>query len=252
VDAFSGDGAQLVLTRPSPARPPSKLLWAAEAPRAAWMAATWWRGSAAMRDAPRGSGGAVMVLPGLFNSDLSTLVMRRYLSGLGHRVEGWGLGRNLGVRSVGPDAERLVARVEAMAEAAGAPVALVGVSLGGILARLVAARRPELVAQVVTVSSPYAGDPRATNVWRAFEWATGERVDDPVVAERMAAAAAPLPVPATAIWSATDGVVSGAICRCDHARSVEVRSGHLWVQMRPEVLAAVATALAADQLSSAA
>lgn len=185
-----------------------------------------------------------MLLPGLFNSDRSNFIMARFLRRLGYRVEGWGLGRNFGARSVGADAERLIARVEDLAADAG-PVTLVGVSLGGIIARLLAHRRPDLVRAVVTVSSPFAGSGKATNVWRAFELITGERLDDPVVIERSRSIAQPLPVPATAIWSRSDGLVAGAICRDEHGRSIEVRSGHLGVQLKPDVLIAVAEAIAA-------
>jgi triacylglycerol lipase len=224
-------------------RPPSKLLWAAELPRAMWMAATWPRHRPALAAAPRGDGRAVMLLPGLFNADRSMAVMRRYLRGLGYDAHGWGLGRNLGVRTVGADADRLIARVEALAAELG-PVTLVGVSLGGIVARLVAHRRPNLVREVITISSPYAGPGRATNVWRAFELFTGERLDDPAVIARAEAIAAPLPVPATAIWSASDGLVQGTICRDEACAAIEVRSSHLWVQSHPQVLAAVARVLA--------
>ncbi|HEX8553692.1 MAG TPA: alpha/beta fold hydrolase [Sphingomonas sp.] len=137
-------------------RAPSKLLWAAEDPRAAWMVATWWRHRATMAAVPRGDGRAVMLLPGLFNGDRSNIVLRRYLTRLGYRAQGWGLGRNLGVRTVGTDADRLIARVAVLAAEAG-PVTLIGVSLGGIMARLVAHRRPDLVRAVITVASPYAG-----------------------------------------------------------------------------------------------
>lgn len=194
--------------------------------------------------APPGDERAVMVLPGLFNSDRSNIVIRRFLNRLGYRAHGWGLGRNLGVRTVGLNAERLIARVEALAAAEG-PVTLIGVSLGGIMARLVAHTRPELVREVITVASPYAGSGKATNVWRAFEWVTGERLDDPAVVKRSDAIARPLPVPATAIWSRSDGLVAGDICRCGDARPIEVRSGHLGVQIRPQVLRAIADVLAA-------
>ncbi|MDR6147687.1 triacylglycerol lipase [Sphingomonas sp. SORGH_AS870] len=223
--------------------PPSKALWAAELPRALWMGATWWRHRAELAAAPRGDGRAVMVLPGLFNSDRSNIVLRRYLAARGYRVRGWGLGRNLGVRSVGPDAGHLIARIESVADRG--PVTLIGISLGGIMARMVAQARPDLVADVVTISSPYAGPARATNVWRAFETLTGERVDDPAVIARSAAIAGPLPCPSAAIWSRSDGLVAGIICRDDTTPAVEVRSSHLWVQHRPQVLAAVATILAA-------
>lgn len=222
---------------------PSKALWAAELPRAAWMIATWWRHRALLAAAPRGDGRAVMLLPGLFNSDRSNAAMRRYLNALGYACVGWDLGRNLGIRTVGPDAIRLIERVEALAAAHG-PVTLIGVSLGGIMARLVAVRRPDLVQEVVTVASPYAGSGKATNVWRAFEWVTGERLDDPAVIARSAELAGALPVPATAIWSRSDGLVAGAICHDGSARAVEVRSSHLGVQLRPHVLRAIADVLA--------
>ena len=184
-----------------------------------------------------------MLLPGLFNADRSNFVLRQFLNGLGYRAVGWGLGRNLGARTVGADAERLIAAVEALYRETG-PVTLIGVSLGGILARLVAHRRPELVQQVVTIASPFAGSGKATNVWRAFEWATGERIDDPAVIARSATIAGPLPVPSVAIWSRSDGLVNGAICRDDAGAAIEVRSGHLGIQVRPAVLLAVAKVLA--------
>lgn len=224
-------------------RAPSKALWAAELPRAAWMATTWWRHRATLKAAPRGDGRAVMLLPGLFNGDRSNTVMRRFLSRLNYRAEGWGLGRNMGARTTGAQGERVIARVEALAAHAG-PVTLIGVSLGGIIARLVAHRRPDLVREVITVSSPFAGSGKATNVWRAFEWVTGERLDDPIVLARSREIAAPLPVPATAIWSRSDGLVAGAICRDASGPAIEVRSGHLGVQLQPAVLRAVAEVLA--------
>lgn len=191
-----------------------------------------------------------MLLPGLFNTDRSNAILRRHLGRLGHDAHGWELGRNLGARTIGRDGHRLIARVAALADRTGEPVALVGVSLGGMMARLIAHRRPDLVRQVVTVASPYAGDPRATNVWRAFEWMTGERLSDPAVVARSAEIARPLPVPATAIWSRSDGLVNGLICHAADepgCRAVEIRSSHLGVQIRPDVLRIVAEALAGGQ-----
>lgn len=223
--------------------PPSKALWAAEFPRAAWSVVTWPRHRASLARAPRGDGSAVMLLPGLFNSDRSNFAMRRYLIRLGYRAEGWGLGRNFGARTIGPDAARLIRRVERLCAETG-PVTLVGVSLGGIIARLVAHDRSDLVRAVITISAPFAGSGRSTNVWRAFEIATGERLDDPAVIARSARIATPPPVPTTAIWSASDGLVAGAICRDETCRSIEIRSSHVGVQLRPETLLAVAKALA--------
>ena len=224
-------------------RPPSTALRLAEYPRALWTAAEWLRARPLLQSAPCGDG-PVMVLPGLFNSDISAAVMRRFLAGRGYDAHGWALGRNLGLRTIGAEGGRLLERIEAVAEDAGRPVALVGVSLGGIMARFAAHRRPDLVARVVTVSAPFAGDVKATNIWRTFEWVTGEKVDGPAIATLLAECRAHPPVPTTAIWSASDGLVNGRLCRDDRARAVKVRSGHLWVQFKPAVLRAVADALA--------
>ncbi|WP_448658831.1 esterase/lipase family protein [Sphingomonas sp. CJ99] len=228
--------------------PPPALLFAAEPARAViglTELALSWRSLPSERV---GGGAPVLLLPGLANNDASSLILKRYLNRRGYRAEGWGLGVNRGVPTVGADLGRLIGRVEALSAASGGqPVALVGTSLGGILARLVAHRRPDLVRHVVTISSPFAGPGRATNVWRVYELLAGEKIDDPQVRDRLAEAVRPLPVPSTAIWSRTDGFVQGANCVTaddPNCRAVEVRSGHLLVQSRASVLRAVAEALA--------
>src|SRR6476469_2283360 len=46
--------------------------------------------------APKGEPHPVLVLPGLMSSDLSTRVLRGWISRLGYPVVGWALGRNRG------------------------------------------------------------------------------------------------------------------------------------------------------------
>src|SRR3546814_6506550 len=94
--------------------------------------------------------------------------MRRYLSALGYRAFGWGLGHNFSLRTIGADGEKLGGRIAAIAEETGEPVTLIGVSLGGIMARFAAQRWPDQVREVITVASPFAGNPRATNLWRTY------------------------------------------------------------------------------------
>lgn len=228
----------------SAAVPPPGLALLAEGPRAAFgmgeLAAHW----PALRQLPKGDGRPVLVLPGLFNTDRSNLVVRGLLRRLGYRAFGWGLGRNRGVRTIGAEGERLIERIEAIHSETGEKVTLVGISLGGIMARIAAHRRPDLVREVITISAPFAGPPSATNVWRQFEWFTGERITDAAVAERLAEAVRPLPMPSTAIWSRSDGMVNGLICRTAEGRAIEVRSSHLFVQMRAEVLRAIVEVLA--------
>lgn len=232
------------MTAPDPTLgPPSKAQWAAEFPRMLGTIASIPKAWPELMKAPPGDGRPIMLLPGLVNSDRSNIVMKRYLTALGYRVEGWKLGRNTGTRAIGGEGEKLLERLRQYHADAGAPVTLIGVSLGGIIARFAAHREPTLVREVITVSSPFAGDPRATNVWRAFEWLSGEKIDSPEVMARREEIAAPLPVPTAAIWSASDGLVNGAICHDDHARSIEIVSSHMGVQMHPATLRAIAEVL---------
>lgn len=227
--------------------PPSPIVMAAEWPRAAWAIGSLAMAGERLRTAPRGDGRPVLVLPGLVNSDRSNFVMRRFLTRLGYRAYRWELGRNLGRRAIGTDGERLIARIERIHTESGEKVTLIGVSLGGMMARFAAGQRPDLIREVITVSSPFAGEPRDTNVWRAFEWFTGDRIDSDEVRQWGAACAAPLSVPSTAIWSRSDGLVNGLACRAPGqplARDIEVRSNHFGVQLRPSVLLAIAGVLA--------
>ena len=243
----SNDAAETGMTPTDDLLPPSKALWAAELPRAAWTVGKLLRSRAMLDALPRGDGRPVLLLPGLVNSDRSNFVLRRRLERLGYRAEGWGLGRNIGRRAIGLNGERLFDRIRTLHDETGQPVTLIGVSLGGIMARLAALRLPGLVREVITVSSPFAGSPRATNVWRAFELLTGDRIDGDYVKAQAAEVAGPLPVPSTAIWSASDGLVNGRICYGSGdplARDIEINAGHLGVQLHPDTLRTIAELLA--------
>ncbi|MES2988212.1 MAG: alpha/beta hydrolase [Pseudomonadota bacterium] len=227
------------------AEPPPKLAMALEWPRAMLtlmqLASSGWA-----KGLPPGDGRPVLVLPGMFNTDRSNIALRHMLRKLGYRAYGWGLKRNLGVRTVGSENERVIERIAEIHAETGEKVSLIGISLGGIMARLAAHRHPELIREVITISSPFAGPPTATNVWRQFEWLTGEKIGDAAVIARREEAGQPLPVPATAIWSRSDGLVNGLICReadGGSARAIEISSSHLFVQMKPETLRAVAQVL---------
>ncbi|HEX8125098.1 MAG TPA: alpha/beta fold hydrolase [Allosphingosinicella sp.] len=152
-------------------------------------------------DGPR-----LMVLPGFLATDRTTLGLQRALAGAGYRVSGWGLGMNRGVR---PDTlERIAERLERFG--GGDPVILVGWSLGGIYAREVAKVRPELVARVVTLGTPFSGDRRNNNVWRLYEAIARHPVDKPPVGGDPAVKP---PVPTLALWSRRDGLIAPAAAR---------------------------------------
>ena len=59
-----------------------------------------------------------------------------------------------------------------------ATVSLVGWSLGGLYARQLAKMMPERVRSVITLGSPFAAGPKATNAWRVYEMASGRRADE--------------------------------------------------------------------------
>ena len=228
-------------------RAPSAFLALTELPRAL---AEW--GSLAfagpmLARAPRGDGHPVLVLPGFMTSDASTAVLRRFLKRLGYDAHAWELGRNLGPRAIGQEGEKLVARLRAIHAATGEKVSLVGWSLGGIMARLVARRAPDAVRQVITLGSPFAGSPKASNVWRLYEAATGQRIDDEQTRRQMAEVAKAPDLPTTAIYSRSDGVVAWQNCReqeSSQTDNIEVRGSHCGLGVNPSVLYAVADRLA--------
>jgi len=199
--------------------------------------------------APRGDGHPVLVLPGFTTTDLSTTVLRRYLARAGYDVHAWELGRNLGPRAIGWEGEKLIARLEAIFHKTGRKVSLVGWSLGGVLARQLSRRRPDLVRQVISLGSPFAGDPRATNVWKAYEWMTGQRLKDKDTQRQLRESELPPPVPSTAIFSKYDGVVAWQNCREPETATtdnIEVNGSHCGLGVNGAVLYAVA-----DRLSQA-
>jgi pimeloyl-ACP methyl ester carboxylesterase len=203
--------------------------------------------SSLLAGAPRGDGHPVLVLPGFATTDSSTKVLRRFLKDLGYDAHSWDLGRNLGHKAIGRDGEKLIDRLRAIHDATGEKVSLVGWSLGGVMARLAAHKAPELVRQVVTLGSPFAGSPKSTTVWRAYEWLTGDKVDDQRIVRQLDENAGPPPVPSTAIWSRSDGVVAWQTCREREAATtdnIEVRGSHCGLGVNPSVLYAVADRLA--------
>lgn len=191
---------------------------------------------------PRGTG-PVLVLPGFGASDASTLVLRSFLGRLGYDVHGWGLGTN------GGHVERVFPRVRDVADRVtdqtGLPVALVGWSLGGYLARELARDRPEHVCRVITLGTPVVGGPKYTAVGRVYA-ARGVDLDaiEVAVDER---ARIPIRQPITAIYSKGDAVVAWRACIDETSPDVEhvvVTTTHLGLGFSPDVYRIVATRLA--------
>lgn len=224
-----------------PVGPPSRLLQLLEG-RALWEFGATVSVWPLLSMAPKGDGHPVLVLPGLVASDLSTRVLRRFLRERGYYVHGWKLGRNLGLRDGVEKA--LFERLDSLNQRHGQKVSVVGWSLGGLYARVLAKHNPNSVRSVITLGSPFAGSPRSTNAWRVYEWASGQKSDDPAAHERLRGQ---LVVPATSIYSRTDGIVawpSSIDVETPTSENIEVYASHLGLGVNPAVLFAVADRLA--------
>jgi len=189
---------------------------------AAWLWTRAWRGFGHL--GPRGpeSGPPAIVIPGFIASDRTVMELRRALADGGWRAHSWELGWNMGARR--DTIERLKARLDAISP--DQPVLVVGWSLGGVFARELAREHPERVRAVVTLGSPFSGDPKANNVWRLYEWVAGHPVDSPPIPR----ISDKPPVPTLAIWSRGDGIVAPGAARGlahESDRAVEMDCNHM-------------------------
>ena len=191
---------------------------------------------------PRGDGHSVMVLPGFGGGDLSTRPLRRALARLGYDAHGWGQGRNTGMRRSVRLA--LAQRFEALYRDNG-KLTLIGWSLGGIYAREMARGSPERVRRVITLGSPFNHHPRANNAHRLFRWINGG--GDTIDWEGFERRRVPPPVPCTAIYTRSDGIVHW---RCamenpaPNTENIEVRGSHTGLGYNVQVLRVIAERLA--------
>ncbi|RST56219.1 esterase/lipase family protein [Variovorax sp. MHTC-1] len=221
------------------ARPPSKLLLLAEG-RALWEAGATIALWPLLQLAPRGDGHAVIVLPGLGASDGSTELLRGFLETRGYAVQGWGHGTNCGPRPGVEDG--LLALLRRLHETSG-KVSLVGWSLGGVFARMLAAKAPDAVRGVVTLGSPLHGSPKATRAAKVYELLSGRPANDPRRRRWVRATSA---VPTTSIFSRSDGIVSWRSSfeeETPSSENIEVEASHLGLGVHPAVFYAVADRL---------
>lgn len=185
---------------------------------------------------PRGDGHAVLVIPAFLTGDSFTAGLRRFLTACGYRAEGWGLGVNLG-----PTDATLAGLRRRLSElsAARGPVSIIGVSLGGLLARDLAHACPADVRQVITLVSP-CRLPTACTIEPLFHLAL------PFYSKTIDAArlAQPLRVPSMAIYTRDDGIVAWESCALGGDLAVEVAGAHTTICRNPQARAAVARRLA--------
>lgn len=222
-----------------------------------WAAAPWrlalegrclWEGAALLAIqpllalAPRGDGHQVLVLPMLLGNDLSTWLPRESLSRLGYQARPWNLGTNRG-----PVPGLMAAcreRLQALHRQDGRKLSLIGWSLGGLYARELARQAPELVRLVITLGSPVTGDPAPAEFWKLHAAFTGQPMG---LGEPGGSLAEPPPVPTTAIFSRSDGIVPWANSQ-ERAgpltENIEIESSHLGLGVNPMAIHVIANRLA--------
>lgn len=212
---------------------------------------------------PQGDGSAVVLIPGFLKSDGYLGQMYSWLTRVGYKPYFSGIGQNaecpnLLIESVVGES---VARAH---RESGRKVHLIGHSLGGLIARAVAAQQPDAVASVITLASPFRGTVAhpfilnaAEEVRRRILQEQGARVLPTCYTGRCTCQFVealrqelPASVLETAVYTRSDGIVDWRYCRSeDPAIDYEVPGTHLGLVYNWDAYSVIAARLKAAQES---
>lgn len=193
------------------------------------------------KPAKMGDGRPVLLVPGFFNNSSITWLMRKFLTRIGYKTYDWGLGFNTGdIKDLQPLSERF----QEIYRETGQKVTLIGFSLGGVYAREVAKKHPEMTAGLFTMGSPFRGLDKPNNASFLFKLLNPKGDETKELKDFMEAAKTPAPVPTVAMYSKTDGVVPWEACmespEDDLHENVEIKSSHFGFVMNKEVFRTIA------------
>lgn len=206
---------------------------------------------------PEGDGMPVLLIPGFLAGDVSLGLMARWLDRIGH------LSLRASIRANVDCTERAVGRLERLLERAvahhGRQAAIVGQSRGGMMARVLAVRRPDLVERIICLGSPLT-DPFAVHPLVRFQaeaialvgsvgfpgaFSRGCRDGDCcTTANAQLTGTFPEDVAFTSIYSRSDGIVDWRSCLDPAAELIEVSSSHMGMALNRDVFQIVGEALA--------
>jgi pimeloyl-ACP methyl ester carboxylesterase len=208
---------------------------------------------------PAGDGRPVLLIPGFLAGDGTLATMGRWLSANGWRTQPAGFRANVACSEEA--CRRLEQRLEELARAAGARVTIVGQSRGGVLARALGRRRPDLVSGIITLGSPVLAQLAVhplvlAQIAMVAAMGTG-RIPGMFSLGCLRGACCepfredlardfPAEVGYVVVYSRTDGVVDWRAC-LDPAASdhVEIPASHLGMSLNHHAFRAVAVALGA-------
>lgn len=206
----------------------------------------------------------VLLVPGFMAGDTTLKAMSVFLRHQGFRTYRAQIHVNVGCTRQAAD--RLERRAESIATRRNRKVTIVGHSLGGMLARGLAARRPDLIEGIVSLGSPVLA-PGA--IHRVLAWDAqmlskltragfrGMMSEDCFGGEcaRLSFEESHAPIDAglafTAIYSKRDGIVDWRACLDPAAEQVEVRTSHCGMAVDPIVMDHVLAALREQQVRRA-
>lgn len=207
---------------------------------------------------PDGAGQAVLLVPGFGFGDPATLPLHLVLRAAGYRVFLSRILMNIGCADEAVD--RLVDVAEqAVRDNDGEPLLVVGHSRGGMLARGLAVRRPDLVRRVISMGAPlnyefafYEIPAPLVNALQCAQHRDPKqrelRCFTPECAcDYMAAAHRPLPadIDLVSLYTTSDGVVDWRACVVPGAKNIEVPGSHMGMGLRPDTLRVILRELAA-------
>ena len=188
---------------------------------------------------PPGLGRPVLLVPGFLAGDWTLHTPFQWLRRVGYKPQLAGVTFNVVYSEV--MLRPLIDTLVELHRKTGARVSLVGHSRGGVLAKVLSHRKPELVEQVITLGSPLQ-DPfdihpltmagvRAAHLYNVFRYGHPASVE----ARFLRDLAAEPRVPTTSIYSRSDGVVNWKACLRPDVNAVEVQGSHIGLAMNPDV-----------------
>ena len=126
------------------------------------------------------------------------------------------------------------------------PLTLVGWSFGGLLCRWLAHQHSDKVRHVVTMGAPWRAEGERTRVTGLFKSAVQVFGVTDRAEEVLETLRKPLPVPTTAIFSRSDGILHWRSCTVDgeNTENIAVHSSHVGLVSNPLALAALTDRLA--------